>query len=479
MAISSHSTLDYLFIYLFNQGMDDARTRRLFSMLQSSGPLPARALARDLGVSQPTMSRLLAAAGDRVLRIGRARATRYALARDVVRAGHRWPLYRIGADARPALLGELRALAGEGFHFAPERPLPSFLPGDFADGLFPGLPWFLDDQRPQGFLGRAFVRRVAADIGAPDDLLRWRADDVLLGLLRHGHDQPGDLVLGEQALQDALRLALSTDDALAPGERDAHYPRQAEAALRGDAVGSSAAGEQPKFLATLREPGGLRSLVVKFSERTGVPAGRRWADLLHCERIASDILSKHGITAARSEVFEAGGRVFLESTRFDRTPVRGRRGFVSLAAVDAACHGHGRIDWWRYAAELERDGWIDAADARRLRVLGWFGALIGNSDMHLGNAGLLLVDDRPLALAPAYDMLPMMFRPATSGEVVEREFQVAPPLPEQLAEWTEAAGAAAGFWGAVVDSEDISTPFRGIAGRAGDAVARALAVHAG
>ena len=459
--------------------MDDGRSQRLFSRLGTSGPLPARALARELGVSQPTMSRLLAAAGDRVLRIGRARATRYALTRDIGRAGHRWPLYRIGADARPALLGELRALAGESFHFAPERPLPSFLPGDFADGLFPGLPWFLDDQRPQGFLGRSFVRRVAADIGAPDDLLRWRPDDVLLALLRHGHDQPGDLVLGEQALQDALQLTLSADDALAPRERDAHYPRQAEAALRGDPVGWSAAGEQPKFLATLREPGGLRSLIVKFSERTDVPAGRRWGDLLHCERIASDILSAHGIAAARSAVLEAGGRVFLESTRFDRTPVRGRHGFVSLAAIDAAFHGHGRIDWWRYAAELARDGWMDAADARRLRVLGWFGALIGNSDMHLGNAGLLLADDRPLALAPAYDMLPMMFRPATSGEVVEREFRVTPPLPEQLAEWTEAAGAAAAFWAAVADCMDISAPFRGIAGRAADALVRAVAIHAG
>jgi hypothetical protein len=34
----------------------------------------------------------------------------------------------------------------------------------------PGLSWFLDDQRPQGFLGRAFARRVAEDIGAWPDL---------------------------------------------------------------------------------------------------------------------------------------------------------------------------------------------------------------------------------------------------------------------------------------------------------------------
>ncbi len=454
--------------------MDDSRIQRLLGRLQSSGALTARDLARDLGVSQPTMSRLLAAAGNRVVRVGRARATRYAQARDIGRAGNRWPLYRIGPDARPTLLGELRSLAGDAFHFAPERPLPAFLAGSFADGLFPGLPWFLDDQRPQGFLGRSFVRRVAADIGAPDDLLRWRADDVLIGLLGHGHDQPGDLVLGEAALQDALRTVLSDEGTIAPEERDVHYPRHAEAALRGDAVGSSAAGEQPKFLATLREAGGLRALIVKFSERTGTPAGRRWGDLLHCERIAADILPAAGIAAAPTEVLEAEGRVFLESSRFDRTSVRGRRGFVSLAAIDAAFHGHGRIDWWRYAGELQRDGWLDTADARRLRVLGWFGALIGNSDMHLGNAGLLLADHRPLALAPAYDMLPMLFRPAASGEVVDREFSVTPPLPEQLAEWTDAAAAAVTFWARVVECDGISAPFRTIAARAGEAVAGAL-----
>jgi len=458
--------------------MNTSRLPQALALLQREGPLPTRDIGQALGVSQPTVSRLLASAGDRIVRIGRARATRYAAARDIGRAGSRWPLYRIGPDARPVHLGEIRALAGDVFHFETARPLPSFVHGAFASGLYPGLPWFLDDQRPQGFLGRAFVHRVSGDIGAPDDLLRWQADDVLLALLRHGHDQPGDLVLGDAALQEALQATLSDAGTLAPGERDERYPLLAEAALRGEAPGSSAGGEQPKFLAHLREEHGVRALIVKFSERTDTPAGRRWADLLHCECIAANVLLGHGQAAARSEVLEAGGRVFLESTRFDRTPVRGRHGFVSLAAIDAAFHGHGRIDWWRYAGELEHDGWLDAGDAHHLRVLGWFGALIGNSDMHLGNAGLVLADDRPLALAPAYDMLPMMFRPAASGEVVERGFAAIPPLPEQHDAWLEAARAAQVFWSQVVDSDAVSAPFRAIAGQAGESVARALARYA-
>ena len=413
-------------------------------------------------------------AGDRIVRIGRARASRYALSREIARAGRRWPLYRLNAQAQAELLGELRALHGDGFHFEPARSLPAFLHGEFTNGLFPGLPWFLDDQRPQGFLGRAFARRVASDIGASPDLLRWQPDDVVLALLRHGDDAPGDLILGEAALQQALQETMSPSNSLVPETRVESYPSLADAALRGEIVGSSAGGEQPKFTALLRGPDGYESVIVKFSERGDAPAARRWADLLLCERIAGDVLRTHGQPAAQGEILHADGRTFLQSGRFDRTPMLGRRGFVSLAALDAAFYGHGRIDWWRFAPQLQRDRWIDGESARQLRVLGWFGALIGNTDMHLGNAGLLLTDERPLALAPAYDMLPMAFRPAVTGEVVERQYAVTLPTPEQRDDWHAAALMAHEFWKQVEQADSMSNEFRGIAGRAIGSLAHAM-----
>ncbi len=451
------------------------REPQLEAFLRRGGTHTNADIRRVIGGSQPTVSRALAALGDRIVRIGSGRSIRYALSRDVARAGHRWPLYRIDAQGRAAHLGELSALQREGIYFTASRTLPAFTHGDFASGLFPGLPWFLDDQRPQGFLGRAFAKRIAPEIGAPADLQRWQSDDVLLGLLQHGHDLPGDLLLGEAVLQRALQKILLPDGTLSLAERAARYPERANAALRGEDVGSSAAGEQPKFLAKLREDDGVREVIVKFSERGDNPAGRRWRDLLHCECIAANVLQAHGQPAARTEVLEADGRVFLESTRFDRLPNGGRRGFVSLAAVDSAFHGHGHIQWWRYAAQLQHEHWIDADSARRLRVLGWFGDLIGNSDMHLGNAGLQLTDDRPLALAPAYDMLPMMFRPASTGEVVEREFTITLPTPDQRADWSTAAAAALDFWRRVSASDMVSEPFRLIARQAGEKVKRAEA----
>lgn len=450
--------------------MADSSPSRLGDLLQMRGPLTASEIGSAFGVSQPTVSRIVAAMGEQIVRIGRARASRYALARRIARAGNRWPLYRIDAAGKSERLGELRALHGDGFHFAPALPLPALVHGPFADGLFPGLPWFLDDQRPQGFLGRTFVRRVAAEIGAPDDPNRWQADDVVLALLRHGEDEPGDLVLGEDALQRALQATLSPKT-IAMSERALRYPGLADAALAGEDVGSSAGGEQPKFTVLLRDGGDLHAAIVKFSERAGTPAAERWADLLRCEHLAGEVLRAHGIPAAESELLEADGRVFLQSSRFDRTASLGRRGSVSLAALDAAFYGHGRVDWWKFAPQLRRDGWLDADDARALAVRGWFGALTGNSDMHLENASLVLANARPLALAPSYDMLPMALRPASNGEVVVRTLDLPPPLPEQQAHWRDASRMAREFWRQVIGRAGISPGFRLIAGEQADKLA--------
>lgn len=452
--------------------MDEARWDRLEALLRRRGVLPAAAIAAELEVSQPTVSRLLAQAGGRIVRIGRARAARYALAHDVARTGSHWPLYRIDAAARPERIGELHALHGDAFFFEPDGDRPALTHGDFAAGLYPGLPGFLDDQRPQGFLGRAFARRIAADIAAPDDILLWRGDDAVLAMLRHGDDLPGDLVLGEASLQRALHAILDPQDTIPAEEREVRYPQLAEAALRGEAVGSSAGGEQPKFAITLRAEGGFRPVIVKFSDRVETPAGRRWADLLIAEHHACTVLREHALPAAESTLVQAAGRMFLQSARFDRTRVLGRRGLVSLAALDAAYYGHGRIDWRTFAHELQRDGWLDAENARRLRLVGWYGVLIANSDMHLGNASLHLVDRRPLPLAPVYDMLPMRFRPLASGEVVGHRYEIALPPPEQQADWREAARMAATFWRRVGEDARVSAAFRAVAAEAGTVLAR-------
>ncbi|MDQ8208272.1 HipA domain-containing protein [Coraliomargarita sp. SDUM461003] len=51
------------------------------------------------------------------------------------------------------------------------------------------------------------------------------------------------------------------------------------------------------------------------------------------------------------------------------------------------------------------------------------GELIANTDMHWGNLSFFLPEQSPYPLAPVYDMLPMRFRPSSTGEVIERTFE--------------------------------------------------------
>ena len=55
--------------------------------------------------------------------------------------------------------------------------------GQAGDGVFAGLPVFLADARPQGFLGRTFARR-HADFGLPDKPENWSDDDAIVALAR-------------------------------------------------------------------------------------------------------------------------------------------------------------------------------------------------------------------------------------------------------------------------------------------------------
>ncbi|MBI5549351.1 MAG: type II toxin-antitoxin system HipA family toxin YjjJ [Deltaproteobacteria bacterium] len=423
------------------------------------GPVPAARVAAGLGVSRATLSRLVRAASG-VVRIGQARATSYALEREIRTFGTRWPIYRVGADGRAWHAANLHALEPRAWWYEPIGQRPAWLVGEHANGLFPDLPWFLDDLRPQGFMGRAFARRHAEGLGLSPDPRLWDASGVLVALLLFGDDLPGDFVVGDAALGRVQRASLSPPAAIALADRAAHYSQLALAALHGEVPGSSAAGEQPKFTACVLEASGnLRHVLVKFSPVCDSPSGQRWADLLVCEHLAAEVLREHQVAACSTEVLEGGGRRFLEVTRFDRVGAFGRVGFVTLLPLDATYYG--KLDSWAAAADrLERDGWLDSEEATRMRLLWWFGGLIGNSDMHFGNLSLTL-DSRPFRLAPAYDMLPMIYRPEAGGEVVTRQ-PFAPPLPTppQLPVWRRAASLAALFWQRVADDTRVSTGMR-------------------
>jgi hypothetical protein len=363
-------------------------------------------LENTAGISQPTLSRALAAMGDEVVRWGAARSIQYAL-RDTGRGVGDIPIHRVGADGTLQFLGVLVPVRPEGFVMQPTGG--GALHSD-------SLPWWLLDMRSQGFLGRAYVAQHAQALGLPPSLSDWRDTHALRALMAHGHDAVGNLLLGDRARDQFLHSPVLQP--IGQDQKGGVYVRLAEAAARGEQPGSSAGGEQPKFTAFADTPAGPCHVLVKFSLPDGGaanPAIQRWRDLLLAEHHALQTLAAAGIPAARTEVVDHAGQRFLEVERFDRVGALGRRGVFSLAAVEAEFVGDAPAPWPSLVARLADAGHTDRASAQMAALLHAFGALIGNTDMHHGNLSFISEHSRPYTLAPAYDMLPMGFAPRASG----------------------------------------------------------------
>lgn len=433
--------------------------------LSRGGVHSSRELQKTLGVSQPTLARSLAALGPaELVRMGRARATRYGLRRDIRGLGSTWPLYRIAENGRASLVAHLHALARGEWFLADVEDTGTLRGNVFADGVYPDLPWFLQDLRPRGFLGRCMAHRCAEQLGTPRDPRDWSGDDVVHGLLAWGADLSGSFVLGRRALEAAQAMARDPGHRIAVDARPVQYPALADAVMEDQWPGSSAAGEQPKFTACLAEGGdAVCPVIVKFTGAAGRPEDRRWADLLIAEHVANEVLAEAGIPCAKTGILVAEGRTFLESRRFDRTAAGGRRGLVSLEAFDNAFFGAIDTSWMEAAGRYRDSGWLASEDADRLTLLWLFGAMIGNTDMHYGNVSLFLGDAKPLALAPAYDMVPMQYRPDIEGRLPTAAVAPFYPPPEFSALGARAASLARTFWERMSREEKVSAEFRRIA----------------
>lgn len=431
------------------------------------GPRKGEDLRNELGgISQPEFSRLVHANPGRLEILGQRKAAIYVATRSIRDLGARIPLFRVTQEGQCESLGDLVSFYPKGFAFVRQ-------PNSQAPKLFEGIPYFLSDLRPQGFLGRSFARRFP-DLRLPGRITDWSEDDALVAIARRGEEAPGDLIVGKESFErfHARKYPHSPIESH-PAFQDeetslsARYAAAADRAIEGDAIGSSAAGEQPKFTAELEGTTGIRHVIVKFSPTVDVPHGRRWADLLVAESIALEcIASEAGIPTARSRIVAGrweGERVFLEVERFDRVGKWGRKGVISLAAWDDEHFGK-RDDWTSASGRMLKERMISPEDARSIRFLDAFGGLIANTDRHFGNLSFFWdFGSDTLRLAPLYDMLPMLYAPASDGQVLARKFSPAPPKPESLDEWSRALPLAREYWRKVSVDARVSAGFRGIA----------------
>jgi len=405
------------------------------------GPRTAAQLMDTLGVSQPTLSRTIQSLPHAVssFRIKGDRTPRYALLRELpLGLAPRQRIYRHLSSGSIETFADVEFLAGGG---TLERR-------GGATRLYEGLPPYMDFAAPSGFLGRQQAQEAARLSGFPASLRDWHDDHRVAWLFTMGMNLPGNLVFGDAALQRELDLRALPPT---PPEQvlDAYVEMAAQ--LKGAAYGSSAGGEQPKFLWLTQEAG---HVIVKFAKQ-----GSRMAELLPLEHLALRALDEVGMPASRSRLLAAGGFVFLEVQRFDRVGLHGRIGLLSAGAVDDEYFGQ-RDSWPEFAARCQQARFLSAEDVRRVDTLAAFSELIGNNDRHFENLSLLIREDGEFqSLAPAYDILPMRY--ASLGGGVDPDLTTVEPKVGTIGAkpevWRCAAEAAERFWRAA-QGEALTVP---------------------
>ncbi len=434
----------------------------LLNLLMRNGPTKSDQISSEMGISQPTVSRLILSLGDRVIRVGGSKNTKYAVLRKIRQLAEKIKVFKVDESGHCSLVENLFAVHPHGFVFdAKSAGWPLTHKGQL---YFDTIPYFILDSRPQGFMGRNFARLHSGILGVPEDPQRWNDDDIIVAMAIMGNDVPGDIILGESSYRrfEEANKAISV---ISEADIPERYIHMAEIAMTSGYTGSSAAGEFPKFSAIRSYNGKDEHILVKFSGHGSSSAEIRWADLLRCESHAAKAIKSHlNIDTVECRSFAHGGRTFLEVVRFDRCGLYGRKPMCSLTSIDAEFIDMGDPHWDVAADKMLSLRLIDKLTAESMRSLWFFGKLIGNTDMHAGNISFRPTEAGRLELTPSYDMLPMRYAPFRGGEVPpQTDIQVFRPIPGNEHLYNSAKNAAIAFWNTVSSDNQISDEFRNIA----------------
>lgn len=423
----------------------------LQALLAQRGILSNAELQSATGKSAATLSRALKQLLPQVQALGNARNTRYGLVREIMGRAAQQPIFLTDEDGYSRQWGRLTFVDGDRLHV--QTPdLTTLTQGD--------LPWFLEAMRPQGFLGRLRGQSIGFADANPDN---WSLEQTLYAILAFEHDGPGALTLGQETAELPPEAPLDLE------QRARHYDKLAANVTQTLPAASSAGGEQPKFLVPLDAPTGYERLVVKFTPPRGTPFGERWHDLLHTEFIALETLRKHGFSTATTRIVQSSQRTYLESVRFDRIRLNGKRHIVPLAPIHKAFVGGSRHNWAASCDKLAELGHLPRQDAQTVHVLLYFGRLIGNTDMHFGNLSLAVTDMARLAnpkfsLAPCYDMLTMAYKPSEfKDELGYTQLEVPRQPLGADAPWQQALMMVKEFWETLGNTEAVSADLRRVA----------------
>ncbi|MFH0800289.1 MAG: type II toxin-antitoxin system HipA family toxin YjjJ [Pseudomonadota bacterium] len=420
--------------------------------LLAKGPLKASDAFSHLGISQSSFSKASARFPNDIVVIGHARKTTYALKRNIPDAGDNLTIYTIDESGKASQFGRLHAIYPKGFYFEPADT------NGRSGRFFEDLPYFIDDLRPKGFLGR-LIPRTHPELSLPNNIKDWSADDAIRYLTQYGCDLIGNLILGDTAFNLYLKQYIGERKYVRREEREIEYPKLAINILQFGDPGSSAGGEQPKFPAVVGPE--MKPVLVKFSPKVESAVGQRRADLLICEHTGLKVLKRYGRSTTVSTIIHGDDQVFLETERFDRIGERGRKGLISLEALSAEYVGK-TGNWTDISKELLVQKIISKEAYEAVRWHEMFGQLIANTDMHLANISFYFSAEKILGLAPAYDMLPMLYAPQNE-QLTQQIFTSPMPKPSNFDIWNDVWMAGKDFWTEVSNNSTISDGFRKIA----------------
>lgn len=454
----------------------------LLRLLRDRPNIPAGEVRAALGVNRTTLMRMVRAAGPDVLTIGRARRTRYAARRPLPGCEQPLPVFQIDEQGGYDQVAGLTLTYPHGSVLEWWGDCPWPLNEDEQEGWFEGLPYFLQDLRPEGFLGRAFARSYASLLQLPENPREWSEEDALQAITRFGADSVGNLIIGSSALALYLKELQSPPEPAEEADVPRIYAALADEAMSDGIPGSSAAGEFPKFTAARAADDTCVKVLVKFSGSDNSLSSERWADLLVCEHLAMRILpALTGIRTARTRILQTE-RTFLESERFDRHGLFGRSAVCTWAAINYAWFGLAGRPWPEGAAALQKRELIEPSGLEDIACVWHFGKLIANSDMHDGNLSFRphrIGSRAGFGVAPVYDMLPMRYAPLRGVELPPVSFQPPLPLPAERSAWARAARAAVEFWDTAANDLRISEAFRAICAENRNRVRRAIELAGG
>ncbi len=414
------------------------------------GPSTSKEIQAVTGLSQSSVARRLKDMGDKVVQIQEGRSIRYAATCNAFGGNDKLPLGIAGPQGNSSIIAHIRPLSHGGFFVEPAHDIPPMLLGG-NNGLFEDLPYYLFDLRPQGFLGWQIARKIASQSeGFPSDPRLWTNNHIGRYLISNGEDLPGNLIFGEQSLLRVQRkpVAVSESD----------YPGLADNVMKGELPGSSAGGEHPKFTAY---NGNLDShVIVKFSPGGDNEIAQRWKDILVTEYHAAKVINNAISPAADTRLFEMDGRYFIEMQRFDRHGEFGRSSMISLKSIDDEFAGIGH-NWVTVMTELFNSNLVSEKDLITSKSLWYFGRLINNVDMHLGNLSLAM-EKKSFSLLPVYDMCSMGFAPRSDAEVQPFSFEASDILNADVSdhEIEKIKGLAYDFWEDVSKDDRISRQFK-------------------